>query len=397
MRLTHRPIIFTLGLGLLLATGLFFVSRPAGAAPALDPALRGAVSSDAGVTPPVSDVPDETCLACHAAPGQTTTLANGDTLYLSIDEAALQASAHGLEGVRCVDCHTGITGFPHPEVAATTARDFTLGLYTTCRQCHEDKYKLTLDSVHQRALAGGDTHAAVCTDCHNPHTQPRLTDKATGEILPEAHSQIPQTCAKCHSAIYEMYGESVHGAALLEGGNPDVPACIDCHGVHNIPDPTTASFRLKSPEMCAKCHTDNARMAKYGLSTDVLNTYVADFHGTTVTLFQKQSPDQQTNKPVCFDCHGFHDVRRVDDPNAGLHIRENLLTACQKCHPDATSQFPEAWLSHYIPSQEHNPLVYYVELFYKFFIPSVIGGMAIFVASDFGRRLVARRKGAGNR
>ena len=84
-------------------------------------------------------------------------------------------------------------------------------------------------------------------------------------------------------------------------------------------------------------------------STQVLDTYVADFHGTTVTLFEKQSPDAETNKPVCFDCHGVHDIRRTDDPEKGLQMRENLLARCQVCHPDATSNFPDAWLSHYIP------------------------------------------------
>ena len=69
-----------------------------------------------------------------------------------------------------------------------------------------------------------------------------------------------------------------------------MPTCIDCHGVHNIEDPRTAAFRLQSPEMCAKCHADRALMAKYGISTDVFNTYVADFHGTTVAIFEKESP-----------------------------------------------------------------------------------------------------------
>ena len=32
-------------------------------------------------------------------------------------------------------------------------------------------------------------------------------------------------------------------------------------------------------------------MGKYGISTQVLNTYVADFHGTTVTLFEQVSPN----------------------------------------------------------------------------------------------------------
>jgi hypothetical protein len=132
-------------------------------------------------------------------------------------------------------------------------------------------------------------------------------------------------------------------------------------------------------------------MAKYGISTDVFNTYISDFHGTTVAIFEKIAPDQQTNKPVCIDCHGVHDMRKVDDPESRV-IKENLLATCQRCHPDATSNFPTAWLSHYQPSPQHYPVVYYVTLFYKVFIPTLIGGMAIFVAADGSRRILNRRK-----
>jgi len=38
------------------------------------------------------------------------------------------------------------------------------------------------------------------------------------------------------------------------------------------------------------------------------------------------------------------------------------------------------------------PLVYYVNLFYKFFIPAVLGGMIVFVLSDIYRRFIARKK-----
>jgi hypothetical protein len=134
-------------------------------------------------------------------------------------------------------------------------------------------------------------------------------------------------------------------------------------------------------------------MNKYGIPTQVLNTYVADFHGTTTTLFEKITPDQVTNKPVCFDCHGVHDIKKVDDPVYGLQMKTNLLKACQRCHPDASTSFPDAWMSHYIPSPTHYALVYYVNIFYKFFIPTVIGSMGIFVTSDIVRRLIERRKG----
>ncbi len=65
---------------------------------------------------------------------------------------------------------------------------------------------------------------------------------------------------------------------------------------------------------------------------------------------------------------------------------------CQKCHPDATANFPTAWLSHYIPDRERYPLVYYVNLFYKILIPAVLGGMAMLVALDFSAKVRSRRR-----
>jgi hypothetical protein len=131
-------------------------------------------------------------------------------------------------------------------------------------------------------------------------------------------------------------------------------------------------------------------MAKYGISTQVLTTYVADFHGTTVNIFEKESPDAPTNKPVCFDCHGVHDIARTDDPQKGLMVKENLLARCKVCHPDATANFPTAWLSHYIPSAKQNSLVFYVGWFYKLLIPIVLGGMGLLIAMDFSRTMLNR-------
>lgn len=375
-----RVLLIALGISL-LALAALGLTRPVAASPALSSA-------------PVME--NATCLSCHDRADITKTLPSGETLLLSIDTTAFEASVHGMEAVGCSSCHTDITAFPHPALTAENLRDVATKMYTTCQQCHSEQYDQTLDSVHQRALAGGNTNAAICTDCHNPHTQTRITDPDTGQILPDARLHIPTTCARCHSAIYEQYKGSIHGAALTEENNLDVPTCIDCHGVHNIASPTTTTFRTNSPLICAKCHTDPAIMDKYGISTRVVNTYVADFHGTTITLFEKTHPDQATNKPVCFDCHGVHNIQKTDDPIYGIAMKENLLVACQKCHPDATTNFPDSWMSHYTPSPENYPIVYYVNLFYKFFIPAVLGPMVIFVLSDIARRLINRRKGAAH-
>jgi hypothetical protein len=164
--------------------------------------------------------------------------------------------------------------------------------------------------------------------------------------------------------------------------------------VHSIADPRTAKFRADSPRLCASCHTDKAKMARYGLSTEVLNTYVADFHGTTVTLFQKEYPGQASNKPVCYDCHGIHSIPHTRDPEKGLKVKANLLRTCQQCHPTAASNFPDAWMSHYIPSPERTPLVYWSGWFYRIVIPGTIGGMLLFVSTDFLRRRIDKARRA---
>lgn len=329
---------------------------------------------------PSPQVENQVCLNCHANRDLSVKLPSGETLSLYVDATAFNQSVHGKQGQRCTACHTNITGDPHPPLAATDARDFTLQMYTLCRQCHNDQYQQTLDSIHAQQLAAGNRNAPVCTDCHPAHyvTPPN-----------QPRSKIPQTCRKCHSTIYVQYKNSVHGAALLDQSNPDVPTCIDCHGIHNIGNPTTAAFRLKSPQICARCHTDKAIMSKYGISTDVLNTYVADFHGTTVELFAKQSPDQPVDTPVCYDCHGVHDIKKIDDPQSSV-FRQNLLKTCQQCHPDATANFPAAWMSHYIASPGKYPAVYYVNLFYTILIPLVVGAMAAFVLLDLTRRILNR-------
>ncbi len=342
--------------------------------------VPAAYAGSPGDAPPPAQVENQACLACHSNPQLSVKLPSGETLSLYTDANAFNASVHGKQGQRCTACHSNISGYPHPPMAAQDARDFSLQMYTLCRQCHNDLYQKTLDSIHARGLAAGDRNAAICTDCHTAHyvtppDQPR--------------SRIPQTCQKCHSQIYNQYKDSVHGAALLDESNPDVPTCIDCHGVHNIGDPMTNQFRLYSPQLCAKCHANKPMMNKYNISTDVFNTYVADFHGTTVEMFAKMSPNQPVNTPVCYDCHGIHDIKKIDDPQSPV-FRQNLLKTCQRCHPDATANFPASWMSHYIASPDQYPVVYYVNLFYTILIPLVIGGMAGFVLLDAARRIINR-------
>jgi hypothetical protein len=330
------------------------------------------------------------CLDCHGQSGTAVSFKDGSQKDVTIDPKAWAASVHGEAGVGCSDCHSTHSEYPHPPLASGSARDYTIANYTSCQTCHEEQFKKQLDGVHLKVIAAGNKNAAVCSDCHNPHAQKKITGD-DGRLLPEGRVGIPGTCARCHGDIQGQYRRSVHGQALVDG-NPDVPTCIDCHGVHDIPDPRTAEFRLASPRMCADCHTDAQKMAKYKLTTQVLRTYVADFHGSTVTLFQRRHPDQVTGKPVCYDCHGVHDIASKSDPKKSLQVKGNLLATCRKCHPDATTSFPDAWLSHYVPTRDRNPAVYWARVAYNILIPGVVGGMVLFVGSDFVRRRIDRRR-----
>jgi predicted CXXCH cytochrome family protein len=322
---------------------------------------------------------------------------SGDKKDASLDPAAWAASAHGAGGLECQSCHTEHGDYPHDAIKDASARQYELRQSGLCEGCHEEQAKKFADGVHAAMQKSGNLKAAVCIDCHNPHASQRLTDPATGTLGPAARVAVPRTCARCHQEIFAQYEKSAHGAALLGEGNPDVPTCIDCHTVHNTPDPRTARFRVNSPQICARCHTDEKKMARYNLSTAVLQTYVADFHGSTVTLFQKGHPDQQTNKPVCYSCHGVHDIPHAKDPAKGLRTKANLLKACQRCHPDATASFPDAWMSHFAPDPKRSPLVYWVRRFYAVLIPVTIGGMALFVGLDFARRRLDRRRAGSSK
>jgi hypothetical protein len=328
------------------------------------------------------------CLECHSLPDQELQFRSGESRSVTIDRAGWDASVHGAGGLDCTACHTEHAEYPHAEVKDDSVRAYALTQSRACEACHEDQVRQFADGVHHAMHEAGNAKPAVCADCHDPHAGRRLTDPDRGTLLPEARRAIPLTCARCHAPIYEQYKASAHGAALLGDGNPDVPTCIDCHGVHRISDPRTARFRVNSPRICASCHTDAAKMARYSLSTAVLETYVADFHGSTVTLFQKSRPDQETNKPVCYDCHGVHDIPHTRDPDKGIRTKANLLRTCQQCHPGATGNFPDAWMSHFIPDRERTPTVYWVGWLYKILIPLTVGGMLLFVGTDFVRRRI---------
>jgi hypothetical protein len=101
---------------------------------------------------------------------------------------------------------------------------------------------------------------------------------------------------------YALYQTSRHGQ-LLAKGDENVATCIDCHGAHEIlppDDPRSSVYVRNIPRTCGRCHSDAARMARYGLKTDPTADFAAGVHGKL--LLEKGN----LAAPDCTRCHGAH-------------------------------------------------------------------------------------------
>jgi predicted CXXCH cytochrome family protein len=325
---------------------------------------------------------EEYCLNCHSNPDLSMTLPSGEVLSLYISSDELQNSVHSPLGIECEACHTNITTYPHPAINYQSRRELSRSYYQACQKCHPDNYTKTQDSMHAQAAAAGNLNAPICTDCHGSHyvhppDQPRTL--------------IPSTCGNCHTQEYAVYQSSVHGNALEQESNPDVPVCITCHGVHNIQDPRTQQFRVDEPDLCAGCHANQEMMAKYGLSADVYSLYSLSWHGVDVSVYQARWPTIQHNTAICTDCHGIHNIFKPDDPNSTVNPK-NLLVTCQKCHPGVGPNWTGAWTGHYKVSLQRTPFLFYVELFYSGFTPFILGICGLYVLLQLIRLTVDRAR-----
>lgn len=278
------------------------------------------VQAEAGLSTDFQeDVPENAeCLDCHSQPNWEWKLANGDVLDLSIDPGVFGQSVH--KEMQCVECHIGYDSFPapHNQITAENKREYMISYHDTCEKCHSAQFDQVSDSVHDELFLEGNLETPICSDCHQPHSQIHMDEldapRENGHL-----SWDSQICESCHEAEFEQYKDSVHGTGLLAENNEDMPECVDCHNVHLINNPTQSQFRLDSVDMCAKCHTNTDLMAKYGIETNVLDTYLV-FHDTTVTLLEDYDPNSMTNKPTCYDCHGIHNVGDIEPPAIEANI-----------------------------------------------------------------------------
>ena len=387
---------------------------------------------------PVAAQDNQLCLMCHGDVAMFSGLE--DPTQMVVTEEEYTSSVHGALGMRCVVCHQGHSGFPHPDdvpppscggchgqveqefsgslhgyalargvAAAPTcaschgsheirrssdpeARTHHENVPTMCAACHgqaglrteefvrlPQTYGAYAQSVHGR---NGEGEAARCTDCHGVHD-------LRGRLDPESkinHLNVAATCGQCHGDISTIYEMSIHGRAL-RAGLSDSPTCTDCHGEHLILSPDdpkayTYAGRL-AVETCGSCHDDPEIIAKYGLEGGVVGSYEDSYHGWAVRGDYERAA-------TCVSCHSAHWVLPRADSLSMVHPA-NVVATCAQCHPDADAEFAVSY-THITASMATNPINNWIRLIYYVIIAVTIGLMALHNAVVFNYYLMERRR-----
>ena len=288
------------------------------------PAAADANANDAEQA--VAKLDDAGCLTCHGQekPEIAKPDEDGEMQPLpAVHKDKIEKGVHG--EMTCVACHKEITDNTSPHKKSAVPKP-------DCQTCHAKLWETAKaqgmdvakerlgfvvqngeaykDSFHAKS-AGKSGVKASCDDCHHTHyynVPPRGTSKRT-----DWHMTIPEVCgAACHDDVLDDYKDSVHGTEILEKHNIKAAVCTDCHTTHSITKTTQDPFKLAITQRCGNCHQQN------------YITYTDTLHGQINVLGYAFTAK-------CYDCHGSHDILKVDDPDSMVHPN-NRLETCQECH-----------------------------------------------------------------
>jgi len=264
------------------------------------------------VLPAVAGAPagptNEDCLGCHADKGLVKEV-KGKKVSVYTDSSVLKASVHGSLG--CTDCHADINEVPHSEKLAPVS----------CQSCHPDVAEQLVKSIHGRK----DGPQLACQDCHGAHSVKRAAQVGTA------------LCETCHQPVVQGWRASIHGTLATQGVT-EAARCKDCHGAtHEVlpqADTGAPTSRAKMAATCARCHADQALIAKRGIPVpQAYQLYQKSVHGRAVAAGKAAA--------TCNNCHASHDIRPKNDPKS-LVYRGNIPTTCGQCHKTESKVFLES-------------------------------------------------------
>lgn len=261
---------------------------------------------------------NEDCQDCHNDHELTTVNEFDEEISLFVSDSVFAASIHS--DLECLDCH---------QVPEAHLEDGGEVDPADCGSCHDEalaEYKI---SVHGTSKLAGKVTAATCADCHGKHNILSADDEKS-QIFAK---NLPQTCGSCHSKpeimvlfgrrsldYVESYKHSVHGELLETDPDTYVATCTICHGSHKILpaiNPESNLHVLNIPATCGECH-EEAQV-----------DYENSIHWQALNRGHYESP-------VCTDCHGEHNIKHPDDPEAPTSPLHQSTELCATCHASAT-------------------------------------------------------------
>jgi cytochrome b subunit of formate dehydrogenase len=284
-------------------------------------------------SPHDSPLPPAQCASCHPSEAKAyATSIHGMSNAMGSSGAATCASCHGtheIMPVNQIDSPVFKLNLPHTCAVCHSNQGLT------------DEYRINnpqaavqyAESIHGRALLQmGLIVAPSCNDCHGVHDIKRSVDKDSHTN----HANIAQTCGKCHVGVEKIYNQSVHGQ-LLAKGDKRGPVCSDCHSAHQIEAPNTPNFKSLSDQTCGKCHADRLThyretyhgkamaLGRPNVAPDVAACY--DCHGHH-DIFPVSDPRSRLSKrrilSTCQQCHPgvgvkFTEYKPHADPLDKIH------------------------------------------------------------------------------
>jgi cytochrome b subunit of formate dehydrogenase len=197
-------------------------------------------------------LPPAQCVDCHEAVATNYVHSiHGMSHALGATAAAGCADCHGSHYIPPVKHQDSpVSKFNLPKTCARCHSN--PGLNAEYRMKHPDAAEHYLDSIHGRALMKrGLSAAPSCNDCHGVHDIKRAVDRDS----PINRANINSTCGRCHTSVEKSFENSVHGQ-LVAKGDPRAPVCIDCHSAHEIEPSLNGHFKRISDQRCGKCHED---------------------------------------------------------------------------------------------------------------------------------------------
>lgn len=246
----------------------------------------------------------------------------------------LVTSAHGTALVKkgqqlnCLSCHGNDQHAVIPPTQVTS-----LQKESSCRACHSKAVGELAKSAHRKTGAPNDTKKPSCTDCHpaNP--------KLISADLKVVRAEAVKKCVSCHQQLSPQLKHDVHMRPDKVAG--DHPTCLTCHGEHGhgVIKPATMTPKQKV-QLCADCHSDSARMARYNVTTDTVPSYEETIHGKGIMRLGR------TKEATCVDCHGLHGILPTHAAQAPTNPR-NIATVCAKCHEGNRKDFAFSYASHF--------------------------------------------------